>query len=43
VFTAVCSWRKTGRQLRLKATALDDYASAFERPLMDEAERLIGK
>jgi len=43
VFTAVSGWRKTGRQLRLKATTLDTYATAFENPLMDEAGRLIGK
>jgi hypothetical protein len=43
VFTAVSAWRKTGRQLRLKASALDIYASAFEHPLMDEAARLLGK
>ena len=41
VFTAVSGWRKTGKQLRLKASALDSYASAFEHPLMDEARRLI--
>ena len=43
VFTAVSGWRKTGRQLRLKASTLDSYASAFEHPLMDEARRLLGK
>jgi hypothetical protein len=42
VFTAVTGWRKTGRQLRLKASTLDAYASAFEHPLMDEARRLLG-
>jgi len=42
VFTAVSGWRKTGRQLRLKASTLDRYASAFEHPLMDEAKRLLG-
>ena len=42
VFTAVSDWRKTGRQLHLKASTLDSYASAFENPLMDEARRLIG-
>ena len=41
-FTAVSGWRKTGRQLRLKASVLDSYASAFEHPLMDETRRLIG-
>ena len=43
VFTAIPGWRKTGRQLRLKASTLDTYASAFEQPLMDEARRLVGK
>ena len=43
VFTAVTGWRKTGRQLRLKASTLGAYASAFEHPLMDEARRLLGK
>ncbi|MEY2410259.1 MAG: serine/threonine-protein kinase HipA [Verrucomicrobiota bacterium] len=43
VFTAVSGWRKTGRQLRLKASTLDTYASAFEHPLLDEARRLLGK
>ena len=43
VFTAVSGWRKTGRQLRLKASTVSAYASAFEHPLMDEARRLVGK
>jgi serine/threonine-protein kinase HipA len=43
VFAAVSGWRKTGRQLRLKASTLDAYASAFEHPLMDETRRLISK
>jgi serine/threonine-protein kinase HipA len=43
VVTAVSGWRKTGRQLRLKASTMDAYASAFEQPLMDEARRLLGK
>ena len=29
-------------QLRLKATTLDAYASAFENPHMQEAARLVG-
>jgi serine/threonine-protein kinase HipA len=41
VFTAVSGWRTTGRQLHLKASTLDAYASAFENPLMDEARRLL--
>ena len=43
VFAAVSGWRKTGRQLRLKASTLDADASAFEHPLMDEARRILGK
>ena len=43
VFTVVSDWRKTGRQLRLKASTLNAYASAFEHPLMDEARQLLGK
>jgi serine/threonine-protein kinase HipA len=43
VFTVVSGWRKTGRQLRLKASTLDTYASAFEHPLMNEARQLLGK
>jgi serine/threonine-protein kinase HipA len=43
VFTSVTGWRKTGRQMRLKASTLDAYASAFEHPLMDEARRLLGQ
>ena len=43
ILTAVSGWHKTGRQLHLKASALDTYASAFEHPLMDEARQLLGK
>ncbi len=43
VFTAVSGWRKTGSSLRLKASTLATYASAFEHPLTDEARRLLGK
>jgi serine/threonine-protein kinase HipA len=43
VFAAVSGWRKTGRQLRLKAATLDAYASAFDHPLMIETKRLLGK
>ncbi len=41
VLTAVSGWRQTGRRLRIKATTLDVYASAFEHPLMEEARRLV--
>ena len=40
VFAAVSGWRKTGRQLRIKASTLDAYATAFEHPLMEEAQKL---
>jgi len=43
VYTVVSGWRKTGRQLHLKASTLDVYASAFDHPLMDEARRVLGK
>lgn len=43
VFEAVSTWRRVGRQLRLKAATLDAYASAFEHEWMDEARRLLGK
>jgi hypothetical protein len=35
VVAAVSGWRKVGRTLRLKASTLDAYASAFEHSLMD--------
>jgi serine/threonine-protein kinase HipA len=43
VFRAVSGWRKTGRQLRVKASTLNIYASAFEHQHMDEARQLIGR
>ena len=43
VFTAVSGWRKTGKQLRIKASTLDAYASAFDHPLMDELRNLTGQ
>jgi serine/threonine-protein kinase HipA len=43
VFTSVSGWRKAGRQLHLKASTLDAYASAFEHRLMDEARQLLGQ
>lgn len=41
IFTVVSGWRKTGRQLRLKASTLDTYASAFDHSLMEETKSLI--
>jgi serine/threonine-protein kinase HipA len=43
IFTAVSGWRRAGRQLRLKASTLDTYVSAFEHQLMDEAGQLLDK
>lgn len=43
VFTAASVWRNAGKQLRIKATTLDAYASAFENPNMQEAAVLLGK
>ncbi len=43
VFTAVTGWRNSGRQLRIKASTLDAYASAFEHPLIDETESVLNK
>jgi serine/threonine-protein kinase HipA len=40
VFTAVSGWRIAGKELRLKASTLDAYATAFDNPLMDEAAKL---
>ena len=37
VDAAVSGWRKVGRQLRIKASTLDAYASAFEHPHMEAA------
>jgi serine/threonine-protein kinase HipA len=41
VFNAVAAWRKSARQLGLKAAVLDSYASAFEHELTDEARQLL--
>lgn len=40
IFVAISGWRTTGKRLRIKARALDDYASAFQHPLVDEARRI---
>ena len=42
VVRAVSKWKAIGRQLGLKASTLDAYATAFEHPLSDEAARLVG-
>jgi serine/threonine-protein kinase HipA len=43
VFTAVSGWRKIGRQLRIKASTLETYTSAFEHSLLDETRRILGQ
>lgn len=43
VFATVSGWRTTGKRLRLKASTLDAYASAFQHPLMDETSQLLGQ
>jgi serine/threonine-protein kinase HipA len=43
VFDVVSNWHAVGRKLKIKASTLDAYASAFEQPLMVEAKRLVGK
>ncbi|MEI7910276.1 MAG: type II toxin-antitoxin system HipA family toxin [Verrucomicrobiota bacterium] len=40
VFTAVAGWRNAGKDLRLTASTLDAYATAFDNPLMAEAGKL---
>jgi serine/threonine-protein kinase HipA len=40
VFSAVSSWRQTGKKLRIKSSTLDAYATSFEHPLMAEAQVL---
>ena len=40
VHAVVAEWRKTAQKLRIPARTLGAYASAFEHPLMDEAEKL---
>lgn len=41
VFTATSAWRDTGRQLRINATTLDAYTTAFENPHLQEAASLF--
>lgn len=41
VLAAVSDWRVIGKQLRLKASTLDAYATAFEHPLMEEAKQVV--
>jgi len=41
VLTVVAGWQVVGRRLRLKATTLSAYASAFENPFVAEAKQLL--
>ena len=41
VHAAVADWRKVAKKLRIPASTLEAYASAFEHPLMDEAESIL--
>ena len=43
VFRIISDWHKTARQLRLSASAVDSYASAFENPYTAEAKLLPRK
>jgi serine/threonine-protein kinase HipA len=38
VFSAISAWRQTGKRLRIKSSTLDAYATAFEHPMMNEAQ-----
>ena len=40
VLAVIVQWRKTGRQLRLKSSTLDAYATAFDHPLIAEAKKM---
>jgi serine/threonine-protein kinase HipA len=42
IHRAVSRWRITGKRLGISPNILAPYATAFEHPLMDEAERLVG-
>jgi serine/threonine-protein kinase HipA len=37
---AIDRWRTIGRKLRIRAAVLDEYASAFSNPLLEEAAKL---
>ena len=41
VFSAVSAWRQIAAKLRLKATTIEAYESAFEQELMEEARRTV--
>jgi serine/threonine-protein kinase HipA len=41
IFVAVSGWHQTGKKLRIKSSTLDAYATAFQNPMMDEAQALF--
>lgn len=41
VHVAVADWRKIAKKLRIPASTLNAYASAFEHPLTDEARKIL--
>ena len=41
VSTVVANWRAVGRRLRLKATTLADYETAFENPFMTDTGKWL--
>ena len=41
VYSAVSQWRRAAGKLKLKASTLEPYVSAFEHPLMDEARLFL--
>jgi hypothetical protein len=41
VFAPISNWRKAARELRMTATTMDAYASAFESPIIEEARHLL--
>jgi serine/threonine-protein kinase HipA len=41
VVDGVSKWKKTGQRLRIKASTMDAYASAFEHPMMVEAKAIL--
>ncbi len=41
VYSVVSGWRKTGKKLRIKSSTLDAYATAFEHPMMKEAQAFL--
>ena len=42
VLSAVSRWREVGKQIRIKASTLDAYSTAFDNPMMADARKLNG-